>query len=172
MRHTLPQERLKYCPVCGSPDFKYDHLKAFNCGGCGFSFYINSAAAVAAIIENEQGEILLTRRAFEPHKGYLDLPGGFVDPMESIEEALMREIKEELNLEVTEMQYLFSVPNQYVFSNYTVYTTDLAFRCKTSDINAMETQDDVAEALFVKPAEINYDMIGAESIKKILKRYT
>ncbi len=172
MRQTLPQERLKYCPVCGSPAFAYDNIKAFHCGDCGFSFYINSAAAVAAIIENDRGEILLTRRAFEPHKGYLDLPGGFVDPMESVEEALHREIKEELNLEITDMKYLFSVPNQYVFSNFTVFTTDLAFRCKTSDTNCLITQDDVAEALFVKPANINYDMIGAESIKKILKRYT
>ena len=172
MKHTLPQERLKYCPVCGSPQFVFDDIKAFHCEECRFSFYINSAAAVAAIIENKNGEILLTRRAFEPHKGFLDLPGGFVDPMESVEQALRREIKEELELELISMEYLFSVPNQYVFSNYTVYTTDLAFKCKASNIKKIKTHDDVTEAIFVRPKEINYDLIGAESIKKILQLYT
>ncbi len=172
MQHTLPHERLKYCPVCGSPHFIYDGVKAFHCAQCHFSFYINSAAAVAAIIENEKGEILLTRRAFEPHKGYLDLPGGFVDPMESIEQALMREIKEELELDISAMEYLFSVPNQYVFSNFTVYTTDLAFRCRISNLENIKTHDDVSEAIFVNPRNINYDQIGAESIKRILQLYT
>lgn len=172
MRHTLPQDRIKYCPTCGSAQFHFDNIKAFHCSGCGFSLYINSAAAVAAIIENDRGEILLTRRAFEPHKGYLDLPGGFVDPLESAEEALVREIREELNLEVSSMEYLYSVPNQYLFSNITIYTTDLAFRCKIDTFSNLSTHDDVSEAIFVPRKEINYDLIGAESIKKILKRYT
>ena len=100
------------------------------------------------------------------------MPGGFVDPMESIEQALMREIKEELELDISAMEYLFSVPNQYVFSNFTVYTTDLAFRCRISNLENIKTHDDVSEAIFVNPRNINYDQIGAESIKRILQLYT
>ncbi len=172
MRDTLPENRLKFCPVCGGSDFVFDGIKAFSCGNCHFHFFINPAAAVAVVIEDPDGRILLTRRAFEPHKGMLDLPGGFVDPGESVEEAIHREIFEELNIGIERIEFLFSAPNRYVFSNYTVFTADLAFRCVVNDFTDMLTGDDVSEALFFYPSEIDYDMVGSESIKTILKRYT
>jgi mutator protein MutT len=168
---TLPQNRFKYCPVCASPDFVFDGAKSFRCSRCGFHFFVNSAAAVAAIICDDEGRILLTRRAFDPYRGMLDLPGGFVDPGECVEDALKREILEELGVEVVEMEFLFSAPNRYVFSNYTVFTADLAFRCVVKDIGNIITRDDVSEAIFVNPNLIDYDRIGSESIKTILKRY-
>ena len=61
---------------------------------------------VSAIIENGKGEILIGKK--HPNKGvYLDawhIPGGGIEEGERIEEGLKREIKEETNLEITDIQ--------------------------------------------------------------------
>ncbi len=166
-----PKHRLKYCPSCGKEAFVFDGNRSFLCSHCNFHFFINSATAVAAIIMNEKGEVLLTQRAFDPCKGLWDLPGGFVDPGEDAETALMREITEELNLEVEKMEYLFSSPNEYVFSNFTVFTTDLAFRCKVKNFDTMTTHDDVIAAKFMDLQHIEWGIIGFPSISHLLKRF-
>ena len=168
---TKPEEVLKYCPRCGADKFNFEGIHSFLCQTCGFHYFINPAAAVAALIENERGELLLTVRAFEPHKGMLDLPGGFVDINEPAEKAVIREIKEELNLDATEVKFLASFPNEYIFSGYSVYTCDLAFCCKVSNWGQLKVQDDVKGVTFVTSKTIQWDKIGAESIKKIIRTH-
>ncbi|MDG5799915.1 NUDIX domain-containing protein [Marinilabiliaceae bacterium ANBcel2] len=168
---TIPEKVLKYCPRCGSGLFRYQKDYSFLCNECGFHFYINSAAAVAAVIVNDKGEMLLSKRAFDPHKGMLDLPGGFVDPQESAENALKREIKEELNLDVNHYQYLISAPNEYVFSGFSVYTNDMGFLCHIKDFSTITHRDDISDYFFVKPADIDYEKICSDSIKSIIKTY-
>jgi len=55
--------------------------------------------AVGALIE-DRGRVLLLRRRYNPGKGKWALPGGMVKLGETLQDALMREVKEELNLEV------------------------------------------------------------------------
>ena len=55
---SLPQNFLHYCPHCGSADFAPAGGKQFRCGACGFSFFTNSAAAVAALIVDEAGRLM------------------------------------------------------------------------------------------------------------------
>ncbi len=171
LKDTHPQFLLKYCPKCGSERFIYDGTKSFKCEHCKFHFFINSACAVAAIIRNKKGEVLLTRRAVEPCKGMLDLPGGFVDPMESAEASVIREIKEELNLDVISVQYIASFPNEYVFSGYSVFTTDLGFVCEVASFDNMHAKDDISGYAFIPMNEINFDAISSASIRNILKTY-
>jgi ADP-ribose pyrophosphatase YjhB (NUDIX family) len=57
--------------------------------------------------------ILLARRKYEPAKGKWDIPGGFVDEGESVEEAVDRETLEETNLQVNSKKYLGSIPDVY-----------------------------------------------------------
>ena len=56
-------------------------------------------ATVTAIIVSN-GHILLTRRSNDPFKGYWCLPGGHIDPNETAEEAVVREVKEETGLDL------------------------------------------------------------------------
>lgn len=168
---SRPEKVLKYCPRCGSGLFKPQTNKSFKCSSCGFEFFINSATAVAAVIENEQGQILLTVRGVEPDLGALDLPGGFVDPMESAEEAIKREIKEELNLEIATTTYLTSFPNEYIYSGYSVFTTDCGFACKVKNFDNIKVADDIAGYQFFDPKEIDFNKISSNSIRKILKFY-
>jgi NAD+ diphosphatase len=166
-----PEKVLKYCPSCGSGLFKTDSAKSFKCESCGFKFFINSAAAVAAVIENKEGWILLTVRGVEPNIGALDLPGGFVDPMESAEEALKRELKEELNLEITDLNYLVSYSNEYIYNDYSIFTTDLGYACKVKNFDNIKIDDDIADFQFFSPKDIDFNKISSNSIKKILKFY-
>lgn len=168
---THPASILKYCPACGAESFKFSGSKYFTCGTCGFIYYVNPAPAVVAVIESSDGRIVLTRRKFEPRMGYLDLPGGFVDMLESAEEALKREIMEELGISVNSMEFIGTCPNEYVFKGLSYYTCDMGFVCGTDELSDIRPADDVSEALLVRPDEINFSEIGFPSIEKLLRIY-
>jgi len=170
--NTHPRDVIKYCPRCGGNAFKTnDNGRSFNCEGCHFNYYLNNSAAVACLIFNAEGKLLLARRAIEPAKGMLDLPGGFVEPMESAEEAVVREIQEELGVRVTDMTYLVSFPNEYIFSGFSVFTVDLAFVCKVDDLAAIVPADDVSEVEFFFPKDIVKEDLCSESMANIIGEY-
>ncbi|WP_338236378.1 NUDIX hydrolase [Persicobacter diffluens] len=170
MASTQPKDQMHFCPKCGGRSFPFEGKK-FQCDSCDFTLYINSSCAVAALILNEKGELLLSRRKFAPLEGTLDLPGGFVDPMESAEEAIRREIKEELNLEIVKLDFFCSVPNEYIFKGLSYYTTDITFICKVDSFTNMHVMDDISEALFIQPLEIDLKEVGAISMKKIIQQF-
>ena len=72
-------------------------------------------------------ELLVCRRAKEPAKGTLDLPGGFIDKNETGEEGVAREVLEETGLKVKKAVYQFTLPNIYVYSGFPVHTLDMFF---------------------------------------------
>ncbi|MDD3321597.1 MAG: NUDIX domain-containing protein [Paludibacter sp.] len=156
----------KYCPVCGSSTFVLNNEKSKRCESCGFVYYINPSAAVAAFILNDKGELLVCKRAKEPAMGTWDLPGGFVDAAETAEEAIRREVKEEINADVTTAQYLFSLPNEYEYSGMTIPTLDMFFFCKLNSIEGLMAADDVESYFFVSLNELSPDNFGLKSIKK------
>lgn len=96
-----PLRLFQFCPKCGSGHFIENNKQSKRCETCGFVLYFNPKGAVVGIITNEKGDILVCRRAKEPAKGMLDLPGGFMDSFETAEEAIAREIKEETGLTIT-----------------------------------------------------------------------
>ena len=160
-----------YCPVCGSSSFVPNNEKSKHCERCGFVFYMNASAAVAAFIVNEAGELLVCRRAKNPAKGTLDLAGGFVDNDETAEEALKREICEELGAQIADARYLFSLPNKYEYSGLTVPTLDLFYECTLLSTENLTPSDDVEECFFIPLKEINVELFGLKSIKEGLARY-
>lgn len=161
----------QYCPKCGSGNF-YEHTEKSNkCASCGFIYFMNPSAAVAAFIRDKNGDILLCRRAKNPQKGTLDLPGGFVDKNETAEEAIAREIKEELGINVLKQTYLFSFPNTYRYSNLDIPTLDLFFECEVDSIDAIKVDDDVASAEFYKLGSFCLEEVGLNSIRKAIAYY-
>lgn len=164
-----PVNVLKFCPRCGSANFPATGSRSFKCSDCSFHYFVNSSAAVAVLLFNQKGELLLTRRAIEPHLGKLDLPGGFIDPMESAEQAAIREIREELGIQIHSLRYFGSFPNEYVFSGYSVFTIDLAFFAQTESLTEMVAMDDVASFEFHRLAAIDPEEMPSLSMYNIIK---
>ncbi|MFO7868853.1 MAG: NUDIX domain-containing protein [Bacteroidales bacterium] len=163
-----PQNVFQYCPSCGAQNLCKHSFKSIQCASCGFLFFVNPAAAVAAVIINSADEVLLTKRAFEPAKGMYDLPGGFVDPGETAEHALKREIAEELHVDVTAYSYFASFPNEYVYNGLLYYTVDMVYFCDISSTQEMCPADDVSDVIFLPISETLISQVGLPSIKNIL----
>ena len=168
--NNKPVDVFKFCPRCGSEYFILTSDRSRKCDSCGFHYFLNTSAAVAGLIFNNQGELLFTRRAIEPHFGMLDLPGGFIEPMENAEHALAREIKEELGVAVTKMEYFGSFPNEYPFSGLSVFTLDLIFKIELESLDNLKAMDDISGFEFYKPDHVNMDEIPAHSIQQIVKK--
>ncbi|MFA9391883.1 MAG: NUDIX domain-containing protein [Prolixibacteraceae bacterium] len=167
---THPKNHYQYCPRCSAKgNFSIEHF-SFTCTKCNFQFFLNSAAAVTALIFNDSGELLLTKRGVEPEKGKLDLPGGFIDPKESAEQAMMREIEEELDLCPDKISYFGSFPNEYLFSGTIVYTTDFVFKCQVSDFSKLKFRDDIMGLQFIHPSKIDISALPFQSVKNIIKQ--
>lgn len=164
MEHPLNQ--FKYCPKCGSAHFEIHNEKSKQCTDCGFVYYFNPSSATVALILNEQDELLVCRRAKEPAKDTLDLPGGFIDMNETGEEGVAREVEEETGLKVKKATYLFSLPNIYIYSGFPVHTLDMFFLCQVESTSHFEAMDDVADSFFVPLNQINPEEFGLNSIKK------
>ena len=153
-----------YCPSCGSRDIHFDNIKEFKCEACSFTFFQNVAAAAAAILEYE-GKIIVIKRGQEPEKGKLDLPGGFLDPEETAEDGLKREIKEELNIDLVELKYLGSYPNIYRYKGVLYHTCDLFFYCPINTLPADFDRTEIEELVLLDPKEILMDKFAFESTK-------
>ncbi|MHC4207697.1 MAG: NUDIX hydrolase [Planctomycetota bacterium] len=153
------------CPACGSCDIVFENNKKFRCRDGSFTYFHNVAAAVGAILEYD-GKVVLIKRAKEPGKGKLDLPGGFVDPKESAEDAVIRETKEEINIDIKELKYLGSFPNVYKYEDVLYHTCDLFFYCKIDALPTDFDRKEIEELILINPLEIPDDKIAFESVKR------
>lgn len=161
---------MKYCPECAYRTVVFDNIKRYHCKRCGWDFFQNPAAAVAALLE-WQGKIVAVRRNRNPAKGMLDFPGGFVDPDESLEEALKRELQEELKIEVSKLDYLCSAPNTYRFKGITYATCDSFFIGKLPHLNFAIEPTEISEILFLNDNEIKPETFAFPSLRKAIQTY-
>lgn len=155
-----------YCPRCGSARFEVNDARSKRCADCGFVYYHNAACSTVAVVFNRRGELLVTRRAMQPARGTLDLPGGFVEPNESATEGVVREVKEETGADARVQRFLFSLPNTYEYAGFTVHTTDLFFACVISDETVVFGADDAAEAFWLPPSQVRPADFGLASIRR------
>lgn len=159
-----PLASFRFCPLCGSGRFVENNFKSKRCETCGFVYYFNPSTSTVAVIVNENNELLAVRRAKEPAKGTLDLPGGFSDCYETAEEGVAREVKEETGLIVESTDYLFSIPNVYPFGGLDIHTTDLFFLCRVADTKGATAMDDAGEVLWLPWEEVRAEDFGLKSI--------
>jgi len=160
----------KFCPSCASTHFTFPDNRRFLCDDCGFTYYHNIAAAVA-IVFTYKDKVLFTVRNVDPDKGKWDLPGGFIDPNETAEEAACREIREELglNLQPSDLKYVTTSPNNYLYKNVPYRTMDIFYECAlpSNGIN-VAAEDEIQELVWVKRSEIDLDKIGFVSIRNVI----
>jgi len=90
---------LGHCGACGERLEPHEEEPAHGrCPGCGSPSFRNPIP-VAGVLVVRDGRVLLTRRSIMPRSGYWAFPGGFVERGEAIEEAALRETREEVGLD-------------------------------------------------------------------------
>jgi ADP-ribose pyrophosphatase YjhB (NUDIX family) len=155
----------KYCPHCGEPSPPISPQRCLHCQACGFTFYFNSAAASGAFVFYA-GQLVLCVRGRDPGQGMLDVPGGFVDAGERVEDGLRREIREELGIEVGDLHYLGSQPNDYSYGGVPYKTTDLFFVCEAVSIAGIRAADDVGDVVLLRPEDVDPAAFAFDSTRQ------
>ena len=102
--YTVFNDVIRFCVRCGgaleSRLLKATEPERLVCVRCGFVHYMDPKVAVGTVITDDQGRIVLVRRAIEPGYGKWVFPGGFIDRGETVEAAALREAREECGLDV------------------------------------------------------------------------
>lgn len=158
-----------YCPRCGLAALDTVDDKLYGCTDCGYTYFHNTAAAVAAVIARGE-EIVLITRANDPGRGLLDLPGGFVEGDESLEAAVIREVAEEIGFELRNPRYLFSIPNRYEYHTIRYRTVDVFFAFDVDEVPPFTANDEAAALHWMRVADIDLTQVAFESVRAALRR--
>ena len=98
----------KFCGRCGVPMELQKLERAKRCPQCGLLSFPRLAPAIIVLIERDDRLLMARSRRFA--SGVYSVLAGFVEPGESIEEAVVREVKEEVGLSVKDLRYFGSQP--------------------------------------------------------------
>jgi ADP-ribose pyrophosphatase YjhB (NUDIX family) len=163
-------EEWAYCPRCG---FGLEHGgaaddegAAVHCPACGFVAYDNPSTTASALVVRD-GRLLVTRRAREPFAGWLDLPGGFIEPGEHPEQAVRRELLEETGLAV-DVGALAGIFTD-AYGDAGVTTLNLFYEARVTG-GEPRANDDVSEILWLEPGRIDPERFAFACCRAALER--
>jgi NAD+ diphosphatase len=114
----------RYCGRCGSPTHDKGGERAKECPACGYVAYPRISPAMMVLVTRKR-EVLLARANRFPGAMYSAL-AGFVEPGESIEECIHREVREEVGIDVTDLRYFASQSWSFPHSLMIAYTARYA----------------------------------------------
>jgi NAD+ diphosphatase len=101
--------RHRFCANCGGPTESRDGGHERTCPACGATHFPRTDPVVIVRVTDAQDRLLLGRQAHWP-EGRFSVLAGFVEPGETLEEAVRREVMEESGVEVAEAAYVASQP--------------------------------------------------------------
>lgn len=156
-----------FCPKCGGTlgrrPIKASEPDRLVCEVCEFVFYLGPKVAVGTIVSVE-GRILLVRRGIHPGYGKWVFPGGFVDRGERVEEAAIRETREESMLEVRISRLL----NIYSYPDHPIVVIVYVAEATGGQVTA---GDETLEARTFEPAAIPWSELAFPSTAQALRDY-
>jgi 8-oxo-dGTP diphosphatase len=140
----------RLCPRCGA-GLEVADGKA-TCSD-GHVFYASPNPTACALCEDDEGRILLARRAGPPFEGAWDLPGGFVEEHEHPLDTVRRELREETGLEVEPRDFIGVWMDTYSEDETGPSTLNLYWTARVLG-GEPEAADDVAELRWFDPSEL------------------
>lgn len=100
--------RHRFCGCCATPLIDAPMERARRCPACGASFFPSASPAVIVAVTRGDRLLLAHNRNFKP--GMHSLLAGFLDPGETLEQAVIREVREEVGIEIGSVRYVTSQP--------------------------------------------------------------
>jgi NAD+ diphosphatase len=150
----------RFCGVCGKPMHKAEGERAMRCE-CGHVAYPRIAPAMMVLVKRGPA-ILLARNAALPPGGRMSALAGFLEPGESVEEAVHREVMEEVGLRVKDLRYFGSQSWPFPGSLMIAFTAEYAGGDIVCD------PGEIAEAHWFGPGDKLPDLPPAQSISRAL----
>jgi NAD+ diphosphatase len=102
------ERRHQFCGTCGTPTVIADDERVRRCPACQAMYFPTASPAVIVAITRGDELLLAHNRNFRP--GLFSTLAGFIDPGETVEQAIVREIREEVGIEVGDLRYVSSQP--------------------------------------------------------------
>jgi NAD+ diphosphatase len=114
----------RFCGRCGEPMAQVPGERAMRCAACGQSAYPRISPAMMVLVK--KGDAILLARNVAAPPGRFSALAGFLEPGESIEEAIHREVEEEVGLKVTDLRYFGSQSWPFPHSLMIAFTAEYA----------------------------------------------
>jgi ADP-ribose pyrophosphatase YjhB (NUDIX family) len=141
----------RWCPRCRE-ELRGDRAR-LQCEACGFVAYGSSKATAGALVEDDEGRLLLARRAAEPFKGRWDIAGGFLEEGEHPLDGLRRELREETGLDVEPLEFVGAWMDRYGGDSTAEATLNLYWTACVVGGEA-RAADDVDDLRWFEPDEL------------------
>ena len=158
---------MQYCSRCGAEVTRLvpegDNRERHVCTVRGFIPYQNPRIVTGCIVEDD-GRVLMCRRAIEPRYGLWTLPAGFMENGETVEAAAARETREEAQAEVspTALFSVFSLP--HIDQVYMLFRARLVRPGFGPGAESLEVR-------WMSEAEIPWDALAFEVVRQTLRLY-
>jgi NAD+ diphosphatase len=150
----------RYCGHCANPMQLASGERAFKCPACGMVAYPRISPAMMVLIKKGD-QILLARHVNSPTERFSAL-AGFLEAGESIEEAIHREVMEEVGLRVKDLQYFGSQSWPFPHSLMIAFTAEYAGGEITPETS------EIAEARWFGPQDVQPEAPPGVSISNLL----
>ena len=150
----------RFCGVCGQPMSRAPGERAMKCA-CGHVAYPRISPAMMVLVKRGAW-ILLARNVAVPAGGRMSALAGFLEPGESIEDAIHREVREEVGVEVKDLRYFASQSWPFPHALMIAFTAEYAggdIRCDPAEI---------AEARWFGPRDALPELSPRQSISRAL----
>ena len=144
----------RFCGRCGTPTRDKAGERAKECERCGYVAYPRVSPAMMALVT--RGRELLLARSHRFPQGMYSALAGFVEPGETIEDCIVREVREEVGVEVANLRYFASQSWSFPHSLMIAFTAEYAggeLRCDDSEI--AEARWFPADALPPRPPSLS-----------------
>ena len=150
----------RYCGVCATPMVRLPGERCFKCLGCGMMAYPRISPAMMVLIRKGD-QVLLALHKHSPSQRYSPL-AGFLEAGESLEEAVHREVMEEVGLRVHNLQYFMSQSWPFPHSLMLAFTADYL------DGEIRLDENEIAEARWFGPGDVWPEATSSVSISALL----